>query len=98
MRRLSNMQRVILVLYFFAVAYCCLWVPWQLPLGGDGPRLLRLGYGWLWAGPSNFANRAAPDISAIILRLIAATALAGAAFGISAIFPKLANKNSSTQI
>jgi hypothetical protein len=48
-----------------------------------------LGYDWLWSGrPTARWPFAAPDIPAIILRLVAATALAGAAFVIAAIFPK----------
>ena len=114
-------QRVVLVLYCFALAYCCAWIPWKgtNDLGGQ-----RMGYGWAWAGPrypkppaplavaaepqvktdqpvasyesseveeydpvgdqrrewDSVSRFAIPDLALFSFRIIAATALAGAAF------------------
>lgn len=81
MSRLTTAQRIVLVAYCLAIAYCSLWVPWYARLG---PRYVRSGYGWLWAGPDlgapRYALNVAPDLHVIGLRLLAATAIATACF------------------
>ena len=77
---MNKAQRLVLVLYCLLLAYCCLWVPWHIAQGQD---YLRAGYGWLWAGPSHSefdAYLTAPDFPIIALRLVAATAVCGAAY------------------
>jgi hypothetical protein len=60
-------------------------VPWHVVQSPavDGFHQWRAGYGWLWSGPSGTADRgrfyASPDLAVIGLRLLAATAIAGAA-------------------
>lgn len=66
-------QRIVLVLYCLLVVYCCVWVPWHVRLPEVGE--VQLGSRWLWTVDSG-----GPDISAIGLRLLAATALGVAAF------------------
>lgn len=50
---MNRSQRIVTVLYCLIVAYCCLWVPWHIVTAPatDGPAQVRVGYGWLWAGP-----------------------------------------------
>jgi hypothetical protein len=89
MRIMNRAQRIVVVLYCLLVVYCCVWVPWHIVTGpandGDTDQV-RAGYGWLWGGPSNFdsmffaASVTTPDYSIVGLRLLAATALAGAGF------------------
>jgi len=76
---MNRAQRIVLILYCLLIVYCCLWVPWHV-IEQTGISA-RIGYGWLWIGPSvGYAPYASPDLAVIVLRLIAATALAGAAF------------------
>jgi len=61
-------------------------VPWhvvQTPKHDE----VRIGYHWLWIGPTEgefFDENATPDLSIIGLRLLAATAIATAAFLLAA--------------
>lgn len=75
---MSRVQRLVLILYCLLIVYCCVWVPWHL---AQGPDRVRVGYGWLWAGPSNTpidSTLTTPNLPVIALRLLASTALAGA--------------------
>ena len=76
--RLSTTQRVILILYCAALAYCCLWIPWQI----GSSRYAVVEYDWLWAED----RLGAPDVLVIILRMVFVSALAGAAFLIVGLF------------
>ena len=84
---MNRSQRIVVVLYCLLVVYCCVWVPWHVVQGAgtDGFVQFRTGYGWLWEGPTRYAEGranvyATPDLPIIGLRLLAATALAGTAF------------------
>jgi hypothetical protein len=83
---MNKTQRIIAVLYCLLVVYCCVWVPWHLiqSPASEGFHQWRTGYGWLWNGPSGAVDRgwlySSPDLPIIGLRLLAVTALAGAAF------------------
>jgi hypothetical protein len=45
-------HRIVLALYFLAVAYCFVWIPWSVTSSNRyGTNHERLGYGWVWAGP-----------------------------------------------
>jgi hypothetical protein len=83
--RLSTAQRLILILYCAALAYCCLWIPWRF----GSSRYAIVEYDWLWAqdmrAPSGY-RLGAPDVLAIILRMVFVSALAGAAFLIAGLF------------
>lgn len=49
---MNRTQRVVLVVYCLLLAYCCVWIPWHVKHPGRyGDEFIRLGYGWLWAGP-----------------------------------------------
>jgi len=49
---LNQLQRATIAVYFLAVAYCCLWVPWSVSTTDRyGTDRERLGYGWIWDGP-----------------------------------------------
>jgi hypothetical protein len=56
---MNRAQRFVLVLYSLLLAYCCLWIPWYVPVGLH-ERHNRLGYAWLWAGAP--ATRSAPIV------------------------------------
>jgi hypothetical protein len=85
---MTHSQRIVLVLYCLLVVYCCVWVPWHVQLHIsqelNRPTSIRMGYGWVWAGPSQSVpwddQHSTPDLPSIGIRLVAATALAGAAF------------------
>ena len=47
---MNRAQRIVLIVYCLLLAYCCVWIPWQYQPQQSGPPL-RLGYGWVWAGP-----------------------------------------------
>ena len=49
---MNKPQRVVLIAYFLSLAYCCLWIPWRVPVGLLHVRYARLGYGWIWVGPT----------------------------------------------
>ena len=78
-------QRIVLVLYCLLLVYCCLWIPFHVQTyrqGVGSTGYYRMGYAWLWIGPDRYAT---PDLSLIVLRLVAATALSSAAFLLAGI-------------
>jgi glucose dehydrogenase len=85
---MNRTQRVVLIVYCVLLAYCCVWVPWhvEMHISQDlsRPTSVRMGYGWLWAGPSDSDVQrpasATLDLPIIGLRFLAVTAIAGAAF------------------
>lgn len=90
---MSKTQRIILALYCLLVVYCCIWIPWHVRLSASieawyAGNFKQVGYGWLWAGPEGsggYSLYATPDVISIGLRLLASSALAGAAFLIAGI-------------
>jgi hypothetical protein len=82
---MNRLQQVVVILCCLLIVYCCVWVPWHVvQSSADGFPQFRAGYGWLWKGPPNLGTwatsvYATPDLAIIGLRLLAATALAGAA-------------------
>jgi hypothetical protein len=48
---MTRAQRLVLIVYCLLLAYCCLWIPWRVPVGLLHIRYERVGYGWVWAGP-----------------------------------------------
>lgn len=83
---MNRLRRAVLIVYCAIVLYCCVWIPWHyaLPYDRYGRAFARAGYGWLWRGPNtgnSFTDsRSSPDLALITLRLLAATALCGAAY------------------
>jgi hypothetical protein len=76
---MNRTQRIILVAYFLAIAYCCLWIPlheYQVLNPDSTVESTSLVYGWLWSADSS--QVLAPGI--ILLRLTTSTTLAGAAY------------------
>lgn len=96
---MSRTQRIVVIVYCLLLAYCCLWVPWRIADVQANPQYLRIGYGWLWAGPtsdSRFLDQGvvgAPDLPLIALRIVAATAISGAAFLGAGLFKSKATLN-----
>lgn len=101
---MNRAQRVVAVGYCLLLTYCCVWVPWRIPIGLHD-RFERSNYGWIWAGPHpapaivynppiqvpkdfqlvaeedpSIPLTSSPDIPRILLRIVAATAFACAAF------------------
>jgi len=74
LKSMNRSQRIVAVLYCLLVVYCCVWVPWYVI---QYTHRIRMGYAWLWAAPSPVGT---VDLPVIGLRLMAATALAAAAF------------------
>ena len=84
---MNRPRQLVLVLFCLLIVYCCIWVPWHIVSGpaNDGPSSqVRVGYGWLWAGPrlsnpvlidSGEAQLTSPDLSIIGLRLLAVAAV-----------------------
>jgi hypothetical protein len=49
---MNRAQRIVLVAYCLSLAYCCVWIPWHVKADiRHGVQYVRVGYGWLWAGP-----------------------------------------------
>jgi len=48
----NRRQHLVLIVYCAVLAYCCLWIPWRVPVGVLRVRYQRLGYGWIWVGPT----------------------------------------------
>lgn len=104
---MSRAQRIVVIVYCLLLVYCCLWIPWHIPYRNSLPQ--RVGYGWLWAGPalaslpappSGFRldyeppwDRARPDMELIALRLLAVTAISGAAFLVAGMLKSAAILN-----
>jgi hypothetical protein len=89
-RNMTRAQRIVVVVYLLVVAYCCTWVPWcvrwHIASDYSKPLMQRMGYGWLWAGPSNWSPYAIPDYPLIAMRLFALTAICGAVYLALALF------------
>jgi hypothetical protein len=47
---MNQVRRVLLTTYLIVVAYCLVWIPWCIPRRNASCE--RVGYGWLWAGPT----------------------------------------------
>jgi hypothetical protein len=87
---MNKAQRIVLILYCLLLVYCCVWIPWRF---GQPDDYLRVGYGWLWAGPVEADPLlAAPELPLIFLRIAAATALSAAAFLLAGLW-KSATRN-----
>jgi hypothetical protein len=75
-------------LYCLLLVYSSIWIPWHRHVSATIPHwyagnYIRLGYGWLWAGPRNGgpdALYATPDLALVVLRMIASTAVGAAAY------------------
>jgi hypothetical protein len=83
---MNRPQRVVAVLYCLFLVYCFVWIPWRIELVGQESttHYVRAGYGWLWSGttedkPRNYTHSVIPDLPLICLRVLAASAIAGAA-------------------
>jgi hypothetical protein len=50
----NRAHRVVLVLYCSLLVYCCVWIPWCI--SNRYVVCERVGYGWVWAGPSRNAT------------------------------------------
>jgi len=50
---MKRLQRILLAAYFLLLVYCCVWIPWHVKQVSRYARAeyVRVGYGWLWAGP-----------------------------------------------
>jgi hypothetical protein len=72
---MTRSQRIVVAVYCLVVVYCCVWVPWVANFGSV--RDIHQGYGWVWSPPS---DTGVPSLAAIATRILAATALSGAAF------------------
>jgi hypothetical protein len=72
---MTRAQRIVLIIYCLLVVYCCVWVPWVANYGSI--KDIHQGYGWVWSPPS---GTGVPSLVAIATRILAATALSGAAF------------------
>src|SRR5208282_3023200 len=72
---MTRAQRIILVIYCLLVVYCAVWVPWVANI--DDTKDIHEGYGWVWKPPEEMGI---PSLPIIATRILAATALSGAAF------------------
>ena len=73
---MTRPQRGILFIYCLLVVYCCIWVPWHDDQAQF--KAVNEGYGLIWDGPPE--GEGVPDLAAIALRVLAATAVSAAAF------------------
>ena len=101
---MNRAQRIVLILYFLLLTYCCVWIPWRFqihsPSDNSGPAgYYRTGYGWSWIGPNNNSQSrrygssyAAPDMPLIQLRIVAVTSIAAGGFLLSGMLAKSATR------
>ena len=79
---MNQIQRIVVVIYCLLLAYCCIWVPWQI-VGtvGSAPehKISNIIYSPVWDAPIG-SYETSPDMRLIILRAVAITSIAGAAF------------------
>src|SRR5450755_705303 len=102
---MTKSHRIVLVSYCLLLAYCCVWIPWCIPRHDSTCE--RVGYGWLWAGPAIKGDvfdqvfpdphpqwdRAIPDLELMALRILAASAVSGAAFLLAGMRKSSANQH-----
>lgn len=90
---MNPMQRIVLAIYCFLLAYCCIWIPWRVTFTGSGVGHSVL-YSFVWAVPDGgYApgyTVAVPEMHLIFLRVLALTAVAGGAFIITSAFKSTA--------
>jgi len=80
---MNRAQRIIVVIYFLAVTYCCIWLPWISTTQLSAGKLIEISYSFVWAAPNCYCradNGIAPDMQLIFLRIIAVTSVAAGAF------------------
>jgi len=87
---MNRRRQLVLVLFCFLIVYCCTWVPWHIvsaPANDGASTQVRVGYGWLRAGPQSGnliawgqGPLATPDLGVIGLRLLAVAAASGIGF------------------
>src|ERR1035438_5875726 len=86
---MNRAQRVVLILYCLMLAYCCLWIPWSVTYGFEERKTSKVVYSFLWAAPNlgrYWGTAAIPDMRLVALRILAITALAGAAIILAGTF------------
>ena len=71
MTKLTRAQRLIVGVYFILLAYCCAWVPWLYLHDGQ---MKFIGYRALWQQTP--AAPMTPDVTVIVLRIAALSAVA----------------------
>jgi hypothetical protein len=82
---MNHTQRIVLIVY------CCVWVAGQAYDHAENQ--VRAGYGWLWSGPPDtevLPSVTTPDLPVIGLRLLAVSAISGAAFLLAGMFKSTA--------
>jgi hypothetical protein len=84
---MNRSQRIILAFYCLLLVYCSVWIPWQVPARHFADGFIHpaenLGYGWLW---DVLDSQATPDLHRILLRFVAATAMAAAFFFLAGLW------------
>jgi hypothetical protein len=80
---MTRLQRIILVAYCLALIYCCVWIPWRSTAVLGTRRYSQMAYSFLWAAP-NYGYGSAyvviPEVHLVVLRILAVSAVAAAAF------------------
>jgi hypothetical protein len=80
--RVSNLQRIVLTIYFLSLAYCLVWIPWRSTTTLSKYPVVTIIYSFVWRAPGcdcPYDNGIEPDMRLILLRVAAVTAIAGAA-------------------
>jgi hypothetical protein len=101
---MNRAQRIVFILYFLLLTYCCVWIPWRIqvhiPPESQRPGgYYRAGYGWSWVGPSGpqslryDSSFAAPDMPLIQLRIVVVTSVAAGGFLLSGMLTKSVEKH-----
>jgi hypothetical protein len=96
---MNRAQRIVFILYFLSLTYCCVWIPWRIQVHTQSEwqrasGYYRAGYGWSWVGPSNpkslryDSSYAAPDMPLIQLRIVVVTSIAAGGVLLSGIWAK----------
>ena len=75
----NRYQRIVGVIYCLAIAYCCVWIPWQVTESYGSHTTVYITYSLVWAAP-NYEHKVGPAMQLIFLRLAASTAIGTAAF------------------
>jgi len=93
---MNKAQRIVLVIYCFLLAYCCIWIPWRIVVTNNVRHDTYFRWSFVWVTPDydslftydtpHWMSFAAPEMHLILLRIVAVTAIAGAGFIIASAF------------
>jgi hypothetical protein len=93
---MNKAQRIILVIYFILLAYCCIWIPWRVMVGASPRQFTHVVYCLIWAVPNIGyvpGFNAVLEKNVILLRIVALTGTSAATSEFSGLLRRSATRS-----